>query len=101
MKAANVEMLMGHDLGLSKSYYKPKEKEVLEDYLKAVKNLTVQKNNDKIFEKEINDLREKNDNNEHIIKSKLQEKDAALVALSDQVMILMREVQGMKNKDKL
>jgi hypothetical protein len=101
MKAANVEMLMGHDLGISKSYYKPQEKVVMEDYLKAVKNLTIQKNDDSLFEKEINDLREKNDNNEHIIKSKLQEKDAALVALSDQVMILMREVQGMKNKDKL
>src|SRR6185437_2371817 len=54
MKAANVEMLMGHDLGISKSYCKPQEKEVLEDYLKAVKNLTIQKNNDKVFEKEIN-----------------------------------------------
>ncbi len=29
MKAANVEMLMGHDLGISKSYYKPQEKEVI------------------------------------------------------------------------
>ena len=98
MKAANVEMLMGHDLGISKSYYKPQEKEVLEDYLKAVKNLTIQKNNDKIFKKEIDELREKNENNEYIIKSKLQEKDAALVALSDQVMILMSEVQNMKNE---
>ncbi|HXS60524.1 MAG TPA: hypothetical protein VN703_06910 [Candidatus Sulfopaludibacter sp.] len=41
MKAANVEMLMGHDLGISKSYYKPQEKEVMDDYLKAVKNLTI------------------------------------------------------------
>ncbi len=102
MKAANVEILMGHDLGISKSYYKPQEKEVLEDYLKAVKNLTVQKNNDNIqLEREIDELREKNQNNEHIIKSKLQEKDDALVTLSDQVMILTREVQNMKNKDKL
>ncbi len=96
MNSAKVEILMRHDLGVFKSYYKPQEKEVLEDYLKAVKNLTIQKNNDKIFEKEINDLHEKNENNEYVIKSKLQEKDAALVALSDQVMILMREVQNIK-----
>ncbi len=101
MKAANVEMLMGHDLGISKSYYKPQEKEVMGDYLKAVKNLTIQKNDNIQLEKEIDELREKNDNNEHIIKSKLQEKDDALVALSDQVMILMREVQNMKNNNKL
>jgi hypothetical protein len=93
MKAANVEMLMGHDLGISKSYYKPQEKIVMEDYLKAVKNLTVNKNDSSILEKEIYELREKNENNEHIIKSKLQEKDDALISLSDQVMKLMEEVQ--------
>ena len=51
--------------------------------MKAVKNLTIQKNDNTILEKEIDELREKNENNEHIIKSKLHEKDAALVALSD------------------
>jgi integrase len=96
MKAANVEMLMGHDLGISKSYYKPQEKEVMEDYLKAVKNLSIYKNDNTILEKEIDDLREKNENNKHIIKSKLQEKDDALVTLSDQVMKLMEEVQNLK-----
>ncbi len=45
MRTPNVEMLMGHDLGISKSYYKSQEKDVLKDYLKAVKNLTFQKNN--------------------------------------------------------
>jgi hypothetical protein len=98
MKAANVEMLMGHDLGISKSYYKPQEKEVLEDYLKATKNLTIQKNDDEKLEKEIDDLREKNENNEYIIRSKLQEKDDDLIALSDQVMKLMEEVQQLKSK---
>jgi integrase len=98
MKAANVEMLMGHDIGVSKSYYKPLEKIVMEDYLKAVKNLTILENpNNEYFKKEIEDLREKNENNEHIIKSRLQEKDDALVTLSDQVMRLMREMQELKS----
>jgi integrase len=98
MKAANVEMLMGHDLGISKSYYKPQEKAIMEDYLKAVKNLTVLENiNNEVFKKEIDELREKNENNEHIIKSRLQEKDDALVTLSDQVMKLMKEMQELKS----
>lgn len=102
MKSINVELLLGHNIGISKSYYKPSEKEILEDYLKIVDSLTLYNtNNNEKLEKEIDELREKNENNEHIIRSKLQEKDAALIALSDQVMILMREVQDMKNKDKL
>ena len=36
MKPANVEVTMGHDLGTSESYWKPTEREVMEDYLKVV-----------------------------------------------------------------
>jgi integrase len=43
MKPANVELLIGHDLGLSQSYYKPTESQLLEDYLKVVNLLTVDK----------------------------------------------------------
>ena len=41
MKPINVELTMGHDIGLSESYYKPTEKEVSEDYLKAVPLLMI------------------------------------------------------------
>jgi hypothetical protein len=41
MKPINVETLMGHSTGISDSYYRPTEKELLEDYLKAVSLLTV------------------------------------------------------------
>ena len=41
MKPINVEITMGHHIGISSSYYKPTEKEVLEDYQKAVDILTV------------------------------------------------------------
>lgn len=41
MKSINVKILMGHDIGVSKSYYHPKGSEVLEDYLKAVDALTI------------------------------------------------------------
>ncbi len=45
MKSINVEITMGHNIGITASYYKPNEKEVLDDYLKAVDLLTTSKNN--------------------------------------------------------
>ncbi|MDQ4074331.1 MAG: hypothetical protein M3162_08535 [Thermoproteota archaeon] len=98
MKAANVEMLLGHDLGVSQSYYKPREKDILDDYLKAVDSLSIYKanNNNKHLEKKIEELEEKNSNNEYFIKAKLQEKDDAVTILSDQVMKLMEEIQMLK-----
>lgn len=41
MRPINVELLMGHDIGVSGSYYRPKEREILDDYLKAVPALTI------------------------------------------------------------
>jgi hypothetical protein len=99
MKSINVEICMGHNIGISKSYYKPTQKEVLEDYLKAVDVLTVyEKKDNSILKEEVEKLKERNENNEHIIKSKLQEKDDALVTLSDQVAKLMAEVQELKRQ---
>jgi hypothetical protein len=45
MKLLNVKLLMGHDTGLEKSYYKPDEKTLLEDYLKVVDLLTINEEN--------------------------------------------------------
>lgn len=42
----NVEILMGHDIGLVDSYYGPSEQELLKHYLTSVDLLTVL--NDKI-----------------------------------------------------
>jgi len=41
MKPINVETLMGHSTGISDSYYRPTEKELLQDYLKAIPLLTI------------------------------------------------------------
>jgi hypothetical protein len=41
MRSINIETLMGHSLGLSDSYYRPTEEEILNDYLKAVDVLTI------------------------------------------------------------
>ncbi len=44
-KPLNIELLLGHDLGLQGSCYKSAEQEVLEDYLKAVPHLTIDDDN--------------------------------------------------------
>ena len=70
MKPINVEITMGHNIGLSGFYYRPSEKEVLKDYLKASDLLTIDAANIK-FEKQISDLRQKNSDSEYIIRGKL------------------------------
>lgn len=41
MKPINVEIMMGHSTGISDSYYRPSENVMLEDYLKAIADLTI------------------------------------------------------------
>jgi integrase len=41
MMPINIEILMGHSVGISDSYYRATEKELLDDYLKAIDFLTV------------------------------------------------------------
>jgi len=58
MPFVNVEFLMDHSLGLSESYYKPREHDVLQHYLKAVDLLTI---NDykSTLQKQVQELTEK------------------------------------------
>jgi long-subunit acyl-CoA synthetase (AMP-forming) len=80
MKSLNVEILMGHDIGISKPYYKPSEQELLQDYLKAVDLLTIHNSNSKL-EKQVKELKEKSKDDDDLIKAKLQEKDNQLQTL--------------------
>lgn len=52
MKPINIEILMGHSTGISDSYYRATENEILEDYLKAVDFLTVSTEKKLILENE-------------------------------------------------
>ncbi len=104
MKPINVEITMGHDIGVSASYYKPTEREVLEDYLKAVDLLTI--NGDKlVLQKQVTELTEKSKDNEYIIKAKLQEKDDEVRNMKDQIMALQEAqkeiLECLKYPDKL
>jgi hypothetical protein len=59
MKLLNVKMLMGHDTGLEKSYYKPPDKDLLDDYLRAVDFLTI--SNEPKIQSKIDELTSKQD----------------------------------------
>jgi hypothetical protein len=80
MKPINVEVTMGHDIGISASYYKPTEGEILEDYKKAVNLLTINGDNT-ILQKQVEELKERNKDSEYIVKAKLQEKDEQIQCL--------------------
>ena len=90
---------MGHDLGISESYWRPTEQEVLSDYLKAVPLLTIDVDNF-LLQKQVEELTDRTNNNDYLLRAKLQEKDDALVTLSDQVMKLMSEVHELKKGQK-
>ena|ERR671914_291664 len=111
MRPINVEITMGHNVGVSASYYKPQAREVLEDYLKAVETLTI--NDDKLtLQKQVEELTEKNKEENYIIKGKLSEKEKeiqlltqrdsintdAISALSDQLSKVMQEIEILKNR---
>ena len=82
MKPINVEITMGHDIGVSASYYKPTEHEVLQDYLKAIDLLTI--NDTKLkLEREVKKLSEKSRDNEYIIEGKLAQKEQEIALLTD------------------
>jgi integrase len=84
MKPINVETLMGHSTGVSDSYYRPTESELLEDYLKIVDHLTIKS------ESRLKTEVEKIKGGDHIHAD-------AIATLSDQVMKLTVEVNRLKD----
>ncbi|MGD9674326.1 MAG: hypothetical protein AB7U98_12710 [Candidatus Nitrosocosmicus sp.] len=112
MKPANVELLLGHDLGISKSYYKPLESDVLKDYLKAVDALTFYSNSSQLTKK-IQNLERENQDNNYLIKGKLLEKDEeikklqlkdimkdeVLASISDKLNNLTKELNTLKKNE--
>jgi hypothetical protein len=76
------EMLLGHKIGLASAYYRPTDKEMYQEYLKAVNHLTI--NEENRLRKRVDELSEKNKDSEYIIKGKLNEKDREIEGLKEQ-----------------
>jgi hypothetical protein len=82
MKPINVETLLSHSVGVSNSYYRPTETELLEEYL-SIQDFLILDSKHKL-QKQVEQLTERGKDSEYIIKAKLQEKD-------DQIQYLMKK----------
>jgi hypothetical protein len=95
MRPINVEITMGHSVGLSDSYYKPKEKEVLEDYVRAIKLLSIS-NASRELENRLSEIRHKNKDNEYDMRVKLEESRKEIATLrenfNEQVASMKEEI---------
>ncbi|MGI0045062.1 MAG: hypothetical protein ACRD47_15250, partial [Nitrososphaeraceae archaeon] len=92
MKPINVEITLGHNIGVSASYYKPRESEVLDDYHKAVESLTISNDKTKLT-KQVAELKQKSNDSEYIIRGKLQEKDEQISTLTQQFSSVRSQMQ--------
>jgi hypothetical protein len=90
MKSINIEKLMGHSIGISDSYYRATENELLDDYLKAVPVLTISSEN--ILQKDMENLVEQSKNNVSSIN------EDAIANLSDQLIKVMKEMEILKGR---
>jgi integrase len=70
MRSINIEILMGHSIGISDSYYRISESELLDDYIKAIDFLSIDK--EKQLQTQVTLLIEKNDENSYLVNRKLE-----------------------------
>jgi integrase len=95
MKPINVEILLSHSVGISSSYFRPTENELLEDYLKVSDLLTFDKKES--LQKELQNIEKKNNEEYYLIKGKLQEKDEEIKQLTgyyqDEITTLRTEME--------
>jgi integrase len=79
MKPINIENLMGHSTGISDSYYRPTENDLLQDYLKCIDALTI--NDEKLLQKKVEELVNKSEDNQYLVNTKLSEKERQIEVL--------------------
>ena len=92
MKPINIEILMNHSTGISDSYYRATEAELLEDYLKAMDSLTI--NNQNRLQKQVAVLSEKSREENIEMKTKLYERDNDIAELKAAVAFLTDKVNA-------
>ncbi len=92
MKSINIETLMGHSMGISDSYYRATEDEILLDYQKAIEFLTI--DNEKRLQRKMIALEQKQEDvtdlqhrYEQDMKSMREEMDRKI----EQILFMIRE----------
>lgn len=91
MKSINIEILMGHSIGISDSYYRATENEILQDYLKSVDFLTI--HDETRLRKQIMEMRGR----ENEIEVSYEEKDQKIKTLSEQVASIKSQMEPVLN----
>jgi integrase len=92
MKPTHIQILMNHSLGISDSYLRPTEGEILEEYLKAVDFLTI--NNRHRLQKEVTDISQKAKEENSLVNAKLQQRDNDIAELRAAVAFLTDKVNA-------
>jgi hypothetical protein len=88
------ELLLGHSLGLGDSYLRFTEEEILQEYLKAIDNLTI--NDENRLRLQVQVLANKTKISEQIINSKMAEKEKdieAAVREAEQTKKMLEEIR--------
>jgi hypothetical protein len=112
MKSINIEILMGHSIGISDSYYKITEEELLKDYIKSINYLSISSENQ--LQKDFENKLQQNTENEQGLEKKLIDKEKefqslyqknvtnedVIASLSDQLYNIMRELERLKEQVK-
>jgi hypothetical protein len=80
MKPINIETLLSHSTGISDSYYRPTENDLLEDYLRSVECLTI--DSAKVQSKRV--------------EGESSMKDDAIASLSDKLMTVMTRLEKLE-----
>ena len=87
---------MGHSIGVSDSYYRITEEELLNEYLKAVNLLTINENN--ILRRQVTELSDRTDEAvKQEVQKEVQLSTDAIASLSDQILRLQEEIEILKN----
>jgi len=103
MKTLHVEMLEDHDTGLKESYNRPSEADILNDYLKAVQELTITDEWRAAFESEER-VREQKESNDDLVSAlttqnnQLQEQVKVLADRLGKAESVQTEVQARQQK---
>jgi integrase len=103
VKPIITELLMGHSVGISDSYYRPTEKDLLEEYIKAIDALTI--SNENRLKMQVEVLVASTKETEEMINAKLAEKDRELQLLrqrdelnNDAVAVLSERLMELEAK---
>ena len=91
MKSINIELLMGHSIGISDSYYRISESDLLEDYLKAIDFLTMGETD--ILRRQMSEL---SNNTGHAFNEQIQLSTDAIAALSDKIQKMQEEIDFLR-----